>query len=436
MLERRAERFTQLKSSAVDHCRQGMFSAALVFDKIDQWRPRLSLSTLPRLALAASGAGVLAASQEALNAQAAGLDCTVRKFIVYGLGAIDHPVKTNQDGIIDTVDLLIDDAVAFRGGFKLSVPADLQNPYSQRKEFDGNMVSKGDYAKGELANLVTTANTKSVNGKDAVKFFISFPGDPIRQPGNPQFPPELPVVIECGQDGVAWGNRYPTEAAINKKADNATVVYSVGARIDQLMEEDFGKGRKLGLTPSGDNPQQNLKDLKDNLPQVISHAEKVRKGERAAATPQPEATPTPKPGVTATATATETPKGNGGGGAAQEGPSWTKGVGDAVQAVVDWPARTFWPALEQPWRTGFDALPWLLAVFTISGLTDRRARAAGHRRFGFDHLGSRVRASIVHPFHEIGYRRRRMLYRKAIAAGINPAAITPPTRAHRKMWDW
>lgn len=214
-------------------------------------------------------------------------NCTIRKFGVLGLGIIDHPTRENTIGLTDAVDLNV--GVYEFGPAVLTVrknPLDSKSPIID--QFMGNMIVNPEDGQAEVVfnNLKTTANTKALSGKPAAAVEVSFKEDKVRQSTNSALPPQKPIIVECGEDGVAWGGRYATEEDINIVAKGSKGVSSVGAKIDRFMEKIFGKGRTFKLTSAGENSQQNAKIVSDNLANLIQHAKLIRTKERDLASGQ------------------------------------------------------------------------------------------------------------------------------------------------------
>lgn len=331
---------------------------------------------LTSLTVASAGAVTLEAlkiiTERPAIVLAADLECKISKFVVLGFEFADHPEKGNRAGLVDPVDLVVGQTEF--GAAVLDIAS---------QQFKGSMVVKGDHAEVSFKDLAVKSTTKGTNGKPAAEVKVSFAEDKLRQADNPLLPPQKSVIVECGKDGIAWGARYATESDIRTVISKTTVVDSVGARIDMIMEELFGKGRKFGLTPKGEDPKQNLAVLKANLDQVIAHAKEVRGEEKKAATTptataSPTNSPTRVPSPTASSTATGTaapripdnaptptvsPKQPGSGG-----PDILGWVWNAAQTVADLPARVFRSDAPKPLRGWIDLAGWLILG---SLLTDR-----------------------------------------------------------------
>lgn len=418
--------------------------------RVPVFTARLFLATL------AASAGAIVAVEAAKTftgnnsiVQAADPECKIGKFVVFGFGFIDNPEKPNRAGLIDPIDFSIG-ATEF-GQARLAVLTDPKNPNSKRQEFSGSMVVLGDHAEVRFANLSVTPNTKGINGKDAAEVLVSFKEDKVRQTDNPLLPPEKAVVVECGQDGVAWGGRYAPVEDIHKVVKNAKAISTVGAEIDRLMEGTFGKGRKFGLTPQGDDPQQNLKILRNSIAEAIQHADAVRKKERELAKPSPTAPAinvvtstvtitdtrpiSPTTGITQTkpitstsvTTKTEvmtptkgigTPGSNLGETPATDGSTFIlSGLWEGLKFAGDLPAKAMdqitEPDTEFPLRAGIDILAWLVLLRALKRVP----------KIGVVSIpGAYILGTSLFPLR---YSIARWQYRRATAAAVAAGIAVP-----------
>ncbi|MBI4038589.1 hypothetical protein HY384_01375 [Candidatus Daviesbacteria bacterium] len=242
------------------------------------------------------------------TAKADDLDCPVKKYVALGYGFADHPLTPNRKGIIDTVDFMVG-PYQF-GEVSLNVLDDPKDPKSKRTEIArGNMnVVGGDHAEAIFPidpklTLQTKSNVVGPRGTKAVQIRVSFLRDPLRNASDPTLPVEINTVVSCNQEGYAVGGRYGTEED-HRKAAKQAAVYPIGTKVDQRMQEILG--RKIGLTPQGDNPQNNAKIFRDNLMDMIKHAQEARAKEKTdaekskpAATTTPPTQPPAKPSISA-----------------------------------------------------------------------------------------------------------------------------------------
>lgn len=335
--------------------------------------------------------------------------CTIPTFPVYGFEFIDDPRGGGRSGLVDPGDFVIG-STDF-GNAVVNIAGS-----EPRKD---TMVVRGDHAETVFTNLSGRPTTRGKNGDPALEVKVSFENDRIRSTVDPTRPPDISVVVRCGENGVAVGGRYATEDAIRTVLRNAAGVYSVGSRLDQLMNSLFGPGRNLGLTLKGEDPKQNLAFSKQNLDNIIAQAKAVREGERQAA-----ATPTATATVTATVTATATPTSKK---PDSDGGDILAGAREAASAIADQPARIFSPDAQQPQRTTIDLVGWLAALGLVAGLVFDRPR--DHlRRIRLSQPRTRIWNTIALSVREIRHRHALRVHQRGLANGTIPAGTPPPAR--------
>lgn len=244
--------------------------------RISTLSSRLFLATLAGSAGAFSLSEVFQAlSGNTPTAEAAG--CKV-KIAVLGFHFMDNPTAPATRGLIDPDDFVFPpvkfgDAVIYSAGQEIA---------------RATMVPSRDHEEA-LFELDQNANAKGSDQSPALRVEIGFSEDRIRQDDGR--PVTKGIVVRCGRFGWFYGGRVATDKTIEQIAETGRfTVRKAGTAVDEATKRVFGTA--AGIAPKVDDPQQNLKDVRNFLEQAKKESQESKKKEMEKVQAQTAKTPT------------------------------------------------------------------------------------------------------------------------------------------------